>query len=167
MKNNHNIEEEEIAINIKHVNKRIYESAKQFLKSQYGTHYAHMGGFLSFCIKHTLESVYGINVDEFPPKPIVVRKNIPDPSKTQKRGLMIKICRALLEWPEEKFDKKSIRGAIIKVYEESTGFPPSRWTVDRNMEYLVDRGALIKNIYSNTLKINHKRLREIIKNLGG
>jgi len=165
IKDNNKIEEEVPETRIRHLDKRVYELAKQFLKSQYGTHYAHLGEFLSFSIKHTLECVYGINVDEHSLKPIVVRKNISDPKHYHRRNVIIKICESLLTWPEDSFDKKSIRGEVIRVYEEVMGLPPSRWTIDRNLEYLIDRGALIRNQYSGNLRINHKRLKQIIDNL--
>lgn len=161
------VDEEYIYVRFKYFRRSTYNLVKAILNSVYGTHYAHIGEFVSDAVDHYIQCELGLPGDANALKTMCVRENIREPKQKRKRRIFIKICEAFLEWEEDIYSPKAIRGQIRKIVEKETGLPPVRSTVYDYLNYLIDRGAFIRNQYTGQLKLSHTNLREIIKNLKG
>ncbi len=155
-----------IKTNVRHIDREVWEFAKELLKTTYGSHYAHLGELISDALRHYFECVLGVSMDKNPLNTVCVRKNLPDPKHSRKRMTIIKVCEKLIELEDEfTYSAKTIRGEIISAVEEFTGLAPTRWTVREYFDYLVDRGGLMRNSFTGEYKVVKRKLKEIIKNL--
>lgn len=157
---------EHVNTTIRHIDREVWEFAKEFLRTTYGSYYAHLGELVSDALRHYFECVLGVSMNKNPLNTACVRKNLPDPKHSRKRMTLIKVCEKLIELEDEfTYSAKEIRGQIISAVEEFTGLAPTRWTVREYFDYLVDRGGLFRNAFTGEYKVVKSKLKEIIKNL--
>ncbi|RLI81671.1 hypothetical protein DRP04_05635 [Archaeoglobales archaeon] len=150
----------EIAIHIRHVDREAWELAKAFLKSEYGTHYAHLGDFISFCIKYTLEHAFGVK-DSTSLNAVSLSKFDLNIKSRRRKEAIIKICNELSEFPEDFYSPKTIKNVIVRTL--SNGSVPSHQTIYNYLNFFVANGALIN--VRGSYKLKPDKLKEIMKKI--
>lgn len=166
MKKLNNQNRDEIETRIRHIDRKLWNFVKSLLETEYGTYYAHIGDFVNQALRHYIECVIGIDPDNPTAKTSSLQKTKDAPIRTKRKNIIRKICKELLNIPEDMpLSGRGIREIIQRVFEEETGLPPARSTVYNYFNYIRDYYAVRRNPYSNEFYVDHSRVKLILQRL--